>query len=71
MGFPFVWSGSARLSDFLYLSFVFIDILALFPRFWCSADRRVCGPRLAPGKVADRRTGGQRYQTFCTYPLFS
>jgi hypothetical protein len=27
-----VWSGTVRLSDFLYLSFVFIDILALFPQ---------------------------------------
>jgi len=29
------WSGTAQLSDFLYLSFVFIDILALFPLFCC------------------------------------
>jgi len=28
-----VWTDTARLSDFLYLSFVFIDVLALFPRF--------------------------------------
>ena len=35
------------LLDFLTSSFVFIYILALFPRFWCSADRRVCGPRPA------------------------
>jgi hypothetical protein len=28
-----VWSGTVRLSNFLYLSFVFIDILALFHRF--------------------------------------
>jgi acyl-CoA synthetase (AMP-forming)/AMP-acid ligase II len=27
-----VWSGTVRLSDILYLSFVFIDILALFRR---------------------------------------
>jgi hypothetical protein len=46
----------------------------LFPPFWCSADRRVCGPRPARadhGKAADRRTGGLRYQTFCTCRLFS
>ena len=29
-----VWSGTVRISDILYLSFVFINILALFPRFW-------------------------------------
>jgi hypothetical protein len=60
-------SSTARL-------FVFIDILALFPRFWCSAARRVCSPRPAPsihGKAVDRRTGGLRYQTFCTCRLFS
>jgi hypothetical protein len=33
---------------FLTSSFVFIDILALFPRFWCSANRHVCGSQLAP-----------------------
>jgi len=62
------------VGDILYLSFVFIDILALFRRFSCGADRRVCGPRLAltdHGRAADRRAGGLRYQTFCTYPLFS
>ena len=37
----------SALLDISCLSFVFIDILALFPRFWCSAVPRVCGPRLA------------------------
>ena len=41
----------SALPDFLYLCFFFINILALFPRICgCSADRRVCGPRLAREK---------------------
>jgi hypothetical protein len=46
----------SRLSDILSLSFVFIDILALFPRFWCSADRRVCGPRPVPAIMEKPQT---------------
>jgi hypothetical protein len=57
-----VWSGTVRLSDFLYLSFVFIDILALFPRFYArqveeSTSRGVirrlpaCGPRTCGPRV--------------------
>jgi len=34
-----VWSLTARLSDFLYLSFVFIDILALFRRIQVEKSR--------------------------------
>ena len=34
-----VWSGTVRLGDFLYLSFVFIDILALFRRIQVEKSR--------------------------------
>jgi hypothetical protein len=46
-----VRSGTLPVRDILYLSFVFINILALFPRFWCSADRRVRGPRPDPANM--------------------
>ena len=45
-----------RSLDFLTSSFVFIDILALFPRLWCSADSRVCGPRPAPAIMEKPQT---------------
>jgi hypothetical protein len=48
-----IWSGIARLSDFLYLSFVFIDILALFPRI-CSREVE-----------ESRRSGGLRHFPAC------
>jgi len=42
--------------DFLTLSFVFIHIPGLFPRFWCSVDRRVCGPRPVPPTMEEPQT---------------
>jgi hypothetical protein len=41
--------------DILTSSFVFIYILALFRRF-CSADRRVCGPRPVPAIMEKPQT---------------
>jgi len=46
----------SALPDFLYSSFVFIYILALFPRFSCSADRWICGPRLVPATMEKPQT---------------
>jgi len=61
------WPSTLRLSDFLYLSFVFIDILALFPGF-CSRQVEVSRSRaaipafrrLARGRVVDLWVGNAR-----------
>jgi hypothetical protein len=69
----------AWLLDLLTSSFVFIDILALFPRFWRSASSGVQNPRSQPPpsglRPEDVRPafGLPLYDsaTFCTFPLFS
>ena len=53
---PLLNSSTPRLLDLLTSSFVFIDILALFRRFWCSAARRVCGPRPVPATMEKPQT---------------